>query len=208
MQRFASLRDFCDRVRPDKDEIHNLIRVGTFDEFGAPRTHQFWQVQAYLAASADGDGQGWLLPPPNVSERLNGALHEPTRKEKLEWESDLFGFTISGHPLDLYPDVAWDTYCPVANLKHYVGQRVICCGLVIEQRLHHQVTGEVMKFLSLVDKTGIVETELFAATYRSYGTTTIRYPVLEVDASVESYDNGRGFTLRVHRVGKPRAVNC
>jgi DNA polymerase III alpha subunit len=205
-QPFASLRDFCERVRPDTDEIHNLIRVGACDEFGEPRTHQFWQVQAYLTATTGGNGQGWLLPPPNVSERLNGGLHEPTLKEKLEWESDLFGFTISGHPLDLYPDVAWDTYCPVAKLKHYIGQRVVCCGLVIEQRLHHQVTGEVMKFLSLADKTGIVETELFAATYRSYGTTTIRYPVLEVDASVEPYDNGRGFSLRVHRVGKPRAM--
>jgi DNA polymerase III alpha subunit len=107
---------------------------------------------------------------------------------------------------ELYPDVDWGTYCSVAKLKHYIGQRVICCGLVIEQRLHRQSTGELMKFLSLADKTGIVETELFADTYRSYGTATIHYPVLEVDASVEPYDNGRGFTLRVHRVGKPRPL--
>lgn len=32
------------------------------------------------------------------------------------------------------------------------------------------------------------------------------YPVLEVEATVEPYDNGRGFTLRVHRVGKPRCT--
>jgi DNA polymerase III alpha subunit len=119
-------------------------------------------------------------------------------------ESDLFGFTISGHPLDLYPNIAWDTYCPVERLYNLIGKRVVSCGLVIEQRLHHQVTGEVMKFLSLADKTGIVETELFADTYRSYGIVTVRYPVLEVHATVEPYENGRGFSLRVHRVGKPR----
>jgi hypothetical protein len=39
-----------------------------------------------------------------------------------------------------------------------------------------------MKFLSLADWTGIIETELFAQTYRSYGLATIRYPVLEVEA--------------------------
>lgn len=62
-----------------------------------------------------------------------------------------------------------------------------------------------MKFLSLADRSGIVETELFADTYRSYGAVTVRYPVLEVEATVEPYENGRGFSLRVHRVGKPRA---
>ena len=83
-------------------------------------------------------------------------------------------------------------------------RRVVTCGLVIEQRLHHQVTGEMMKFLTLADRTGIVETELFAATYRSYGLATVRHPVLEVEATVEPFENGRGFSLRVHRAGKPR----
>jgi len=52
--------------------------------------------------------------------------------------------------------------------------------------------------------TGIVETELFAQTYKSYGLATVRYPVLEIEARVEHFDNGRGFSLRVLRAGKPR----
>jgi DNA-directed DNA polymerase III PolC len=203
-QPFVSIRDFCERVRPQADEVDNITRVGGFDEFKLPRTHQFWQARSHFASGNDKTGQGWLLPPPDLVARLQTPLHEPTAKEQLEWETDLYGFTISGHPLDLYPHIAWDTYCPVSRLGDYVGQRVISCGLVIEQRLHHQTTGEVMKFLSLADKTGIVETELFASTYRSYGTVTIRYPVLEVESTVEPYDNGNGFSLRVHRVGKPR----
>ena len=62
-----------------------------------------------------------------------------------------------------------------------------------------------MKFLTLADRTGMVETELFAATYRSYGLATVRYPVLEVTGRVEAYENNRGHTLRVLRAGKPRA---
>jgi hypothetical protein len=61
-----------------------------------------------------------------------------------------------------------------------------------------------MKFLTLCDWTGMVETELFAATYRSYGLATVRYPVLEISATVEGYENGRGFSLRVLRAGRPR----
>ncbi len=33
---------------------------------------------------------------------------------------------------------------------------------------------------------------------------TVRYPVLEISATVEPYDNQKGFSLRVQRAGKPR----
>ena len=89
-------------------------------------------------------------------------------------------------------------------MGQHVGETVVACGLVVQQRTHHQITGEPMKFLTLADWTGVVETELFAATYRSYGLVTIRYPVLEVTAIVESFENGRGFSLRVLRTGKFR----
>ena len=81
---------------------------------------------------------------------------------------------------------------------------MLTCGLVVEQRTHHQITGEPMKFLTLADWTGMVETELFTQTYKSYGLATVRYPVLEVTATVEPFENGRGFSLRVLRAGKPR----
>src|SRR5437667_12342734 len=125
----------------------------------------------------------------------------------LKEETELFGFAVSGHPLELFADVAWDTYCPVDRLGEFVGETVTTCGLVVEQRTHHQITGEPMKFLTLADWTGMVETELFAQTYNSYGLATVRYPVLEVEARVEPFDNGRGFSLRVVRAGKPRMTS-
>jgi DNA polymerase III alpha subunit len=132
-------------------------------------------------------------------------LTEPTHLERLRAEADLLDFPVSGHPLELHSDVAWETYCPVAELGKHVGERVTCCGLIIEDRLHQQVSGELMKFMTICDWTGIVETELFVDTYRSYGLATIRYPVLEVTATVEPFENGNGYSLRVHRAGKPRA---
>ena len=70
------------------------------------------------------------------------------------------GYAVSGHPLELFDDVAWDTYCPVARLGEHVGETVMTCGLVVEQRTHHQITGEPMKFLTLADWTGMVETRM------------------------------------------------
>ncbi len=162
----------------------------------------------------DGAGQGKTAPPAATHgerERQDTApgaasvpLDEPSPKQCLQWEAELLGFPASGHPLELYDEVAWDTYCPVDRLDRYKGEEVVACGLVIEQRVHHQVTGEPMKFLTLCDWSGMVETELFASTYKSYGLATVRYPVLEVTARVEPFENGRGFTLRVLRAGPPR----
>jgi len=161
---FKSLKDFYLRVQPKAEELEALMRVGAFDEFGQARTQQFWEVQ-YLTRTFSGStepGQGWLLPPPSLDKLPMTALQEPTRLERLRWETELLDFAASGHPLELYPDIAWDTYCPVSRLREFVGQEVTMCGLIIEQRTHHQITGEPMKFLTLCDWTGMVETELFA----------------------------------------------
>jgi DNA-directed DNA polymerase III PolC len=205
--KFTSLADFFHRVRPLGEELEAMIRAGAFDSFGEPRTRQFWSAQ-YLLRTFGGSGhagQSWLIPPADPASLPQIPVVEPTRQERLQSESDLFGFAISGHPLELFTDIAWDTYCPVNRLGQFVGQIVKVCGLVVEQRIHHQVTGEPMKFLSLSDWTGIIETELFAKTYRSYGLATVRYPVLEIEARVESFENGRGYTLRALAARQPRA---
>jgi DNA-directed DNA polymerase III PolC len=213
---FVSMADFYARLGPLSEEMELLIRAGALDGLGESRTRQFWEAQVWRHRFGRGaSGQGWLLPV--VGEGLSGVsdeggwgtmdLTEPARRQRLEWEAELLGYAASGHPLELYDGVAWETYCPVARLDEHVGEEVVACGLVIEERVHHQVTGEPMKFLTLCDWTGMVETELFAPTYRVYGLATVRYPVLEITARVEAYENGRGYTLRVLRAGKPRMKN-
>jgi error-prone DNA polymerase len=216
---FSSLADFHRRVKPSPEELEVLIRAGGFDEFGQSRTRQFWEAQRL----GRGD-RGWRMedgrnrnlefdfdagrnPVAEFFTENPALLREPSRRERLETETELFGYAVSGHPLELFGNVAWNTYCPVARLGEHIGETVVTCGLVVEQRTHHQITGEPMKFLTLADWTGMVETELFAQTYKSYGLATARYPVLEVEATVEAFENGRGFTLRVLRAGPPRRAS-
>jgi DNA-directed DNA polymerase III PolC len=213
---FISLPDFHRRVKPSPEELEVMIRAGGFDEFGETRTRQFWEAQ-HMAKTAGGnqksevrnlefDFEAGRNPVAEFFTENPALLREPTRRERLEAETELFGYAVSGHPLELFSDIAWDSYCPVARLGDHVGETVTACGLVVEQRTHHQITGEPMKFLTLADWTGIVETELFAQTYKNYGLATVRYPVLEVTATVEPFENGRGFSLRVLRAGKPRST--
>jgi len=206
---FISLADFHRRVKPSPEEVETLIRAGGFDDFGQTRTRQFWEAQHLQKVkderqNLEFDFDAGTNQISDFFAQNPSLLREPTRRQQLESETELFGFAVSGHPLELFDDVAWETYCPVARLGEHVGETVVTCGLVVEQRTHHQITGEPMKFLTLADWTGMVETELFAQTYKSYGLATVRYPVLEVEARVEPFDNGRGFSLRVVRASKPR----
>ena len=201
---FESMRDFYERTQPSREEMMHLIRVGAFDGFGETRTAQFWQLQR-LAQWAG--SQAALFRADDKVALPATALSEPDYATRLRDETELLGFTVSGHPLDQFPDVAWKTYCPVSELMKYAGQTVITCGLIIADRSHHQVTGDKMKFITICDYTGIIECEVFASTYRRFGLALVRHPVVEVEAVVVPFDNDLACTLDVQRVGKPRVHN-
>ncbi len=198
---FASLRDFFQRTGPTAGEMLSLIRTGAFDSFGEPRTAQFWQLQ-YLAQWPR--AQGFLFRSAENSPLPPVPLAEPDRAQRLREEMELLGFTVSGHPLDQFGGIPWASYCPIRDLVRYAGQRVTTCGLIIADRSHHQVTGDRMKFITICDHTGIIECEIFAATYRRFGLATVQFAVVEIEATVTPFDNALGCTLDVQRVGKPR----
>ena len=220
--RFTSLSNFHHRLRLGNEEMHLLIRAGAFDDFRRSRSLQVWESTLVSKTGADQHqpGQGWLIPEDEELAALYGKggfdgqkgptrlpvhlLRDPDRQQQLLWETELLGFCASAHPLDLYEDVAWETYCPIDQLHRFVGSRVVVCGLVVEQRIHEDQTGESMKFMTIADRTGLLETELFAKTYKSFAPATYRYSVLEVAGKVEPFENGRGHSLRVLRAGKPR----
>lgn len=200
---FTSVRDFCERVRTEGTEALNIIRAGAFDSLGGTRTEQFWRC---LHSSRDVNaGADWLFRDVREDDIRATFREEPTALQKLHDEMELFGYTISSHPLDCHPQVAWSTYCPIAELHRYPNQRVTVCGLIIVSRSHLQQNGQPMKFISICDRTGIVECEIFAAAYRLYGLNTVRYPVVQITGEVKPFDNLAGYTLEVLRVEMARS---
>jgi len=195
---FASMRDFFLRCEPGPDDMTALIRVGAFDGFGARRTSQFWEFRELPQW-----GRGTLFPAAGALPEI--PLNEPGHLDHLRDEQELLGFPVSGHPLDLFPGIAWASYCPVSDLAHFCGQRVTVCGLIIESRIHRQADGRNMKFLSVCDYSGILECELFSSSYQRFGTETVRHPVVEITGTVTRNEPGAGHSLRISRIRRPRA---
>ena len=197
---FVSLADFWRRCAPQADEAAALLRVGAFDAFGPSRTEMFWELRALAPCVT---GQGLLLEARGAA--LPDCRTEPGRLEKLRDEMELLGFPVHGHPVELWPEVGWETYCPVGEVRKFAGQRVTTCGLVVAQRLHRQSDGRTMKFISICDRTDILECEIFAEVYRRCGGVLARWPVVEVTGKVET-PGGRGGVLRVEEVRRAREL--
>jgi len=202
---YQSMRDFYLRVNLSTDEMDKLIRAGAFDSFGQTRTELFWHFRE-LAQWPSVAGQGLLLQGDEKPKLPQIPLNEPTTMERLKAEQEIMGFPVSDHPLAMFPGIHWDSYCPIASLKDNHGERVVIAGMIIEDRIHRQENGGLMKFISLCDNTGIIECELFADVYRRFGTETIRHPIVEVTGKVVPFANGNGHTLCVQRVARARSI--
>jgi len=194
---FASLRDFVERTAASETSLGLLLRAGALDSLVSSRTSAAWQIRRL---TLHGGGM--------FDDTTTGfpAGVEPSRLERLRDEMDLVGFPVSSHPLDLWPHIAWKTYCPVARLAEFSGQRVTICGLVVADRTHHQSNGQLMKFMTICDHSGLIETELFARAFRRFGLETIRHPVVELTGTVACFEGDTGHTLQIESVREPRRL--
>ncbi|MCX6972275.1 MAG: DNA polymerase IV [Verrucomicrobia bacterium] len=215
---FASIADFADKTNCTECDLRLLLHAGAFDSLCSSRADGIWKIRKYIVQGiqmkrfdktnfTSGLVDGAALSGPTYS-RADTAVVPPVRKwisaDVLKDEMELLGFTVSGHPLELWPDVPWETYCPIREIGSHANRRVTICGLVIADRFHQQSDGQAMKFLSLCDHTGMLETEMFADAFRRFGLETLRHPVLEITGTVIPFEGDRGFSLRIEAVRRPR----
>ena len=198
---FRSPSDFARRCAPHADEVMGLLRAGAFDACGLSRTAQFWELRSLASWTA---GHGLLLEVGRSA--LPVERTEPGTLQRLRDEMELLGFAVSGHPIELFPEVNWHSYCPLCETPKFAGQRVTVCGLVVAQRSHMQSDGRPMKFISICDHSGVLECELFAGAYRAGGGAIARWPVLELSGILQPLGNSGGCTLRVEKSRRPRMV--
>jgi error-prone DNA polymerase len=91
------------------------------------------------------------------------------RKVMLRHEMDTLGFLLSIHPLDRYRDTLKRLkYVRARDLHAHVGKQVTTIGWQITTKTVHTIHGELMKFVSFEDQTGIYETVLFPKVYNQY----------------------------------------
>jgi DNA polymerase-3 subunit alpha len=173
--KFSSLEDFLLRIDQkvlNKKSLESLIRAGAFDRF-EERGRLFAAVELLLEFARDSqrkkrERQGGLFDrfPSNGSlGRLRlETFKTASEKEKLQWERELLGLYVSGHPLKDYRKVLAARTIPLAHIsQELVGKLVKIGGVVAGVKKIITKTGKPMLFVNVEDETKSIEVIAFPA---------------------------------------------
>jgi DNA polymerase-3 subunit alpha len=174
---FKTLEEFLSRVR-DKDlnkkSLESLIKVGALDAFGE-RNQLLMNMELLLqytkrhqeeASSGQFNLFGALRADQKPRLTLSPAPEVPSRTI-LNWEKELLGLFISGHPLEPYREVLKHISIPFEELKEYTGHVVNLTGIVTSLKRISTKNGEPMLFVGFADHTGEIEAIVFPKTLKN-----------------------------------------
>lgn len=189
---FANLSDFITRMSDsevNKRSVENFIKAGAFDSLGGTR-RQFMSVFVQLMDRTQQDrknnlaGQLSLFDLAGEDEKKQYEVKLPDVGEYpkeilLNFEKEVLGIYISGHPLQEYEGL-WrknitNTTADFAldeetNSIHALdGSRAVIGGLVAEKKIKYTKNDKVMAFLQVEDLVGTVEVIVFPKVYEQYG---------------------------------------
>jgi DNA polymerase III alpha subunit len=188
---YRSVEDLLSRVSITQSEVENLVRAGAFDSFGRTRPQLLWEKEGQSpifhetgnshsneARRKIGDCPSFSDAPDlfyghgavGVASAAPDGLCDYTIDEKVRDEMRLLGYSVTAHPMSLYQGrLRRMRLVRIRDIERYAGRRVKVCGWFVTARRTTTERGRQMRFLSVEDMTGVLETVLFPDAYARYG---------------------------------------
>lgn len=176
---FTSIADFLARMAGsglNRKGLESLIRSGALDELssrGVLLTNIEELIRFYREANTDAGDQDSLFGTALPEHRLElEEAEEPPLTQKLEWERELLGIYISGHPLDAHEDILKKMSTTISTLKTNArsGVPIALAGMIEDIRPILTKKGDKMAFVRFGDKTGSIECVVFPKLYKEHAT--------------------------------------
>jgi DNA polymerase-3 subunit alpha len=224
---FKSFLNFCERVDlrlVNRRSLESLIKVGCFDPYEEfNRKTLLENLDLFIShgqkkAQDRKLGQGNLFDLAQESsevtelpdlKKLLGirVVSEFDSKEKLDFERNLVGIYLSGHPLDGLEDLIEQvSSMPVEEVQNIVeekkkttnwkdsrGKEITLVGLMMPGRKLLTKKGDKMCIATLEDKSGKIECVVFPKTYAEYEGLFIREDLLVMEGNVNYKENPKKF---------------
>jgi len=175
--RFNNLYEFCERTDSrlvNKKVLESLIKCGAFDSVGLKRS----QLMAMLSDVMDSAGAANKESATGQMTLFKEASHPRQAPDIKEWpesqllnfEKDMIGFYITGHPLAKYEKILkeYSTSGSVGLKNLEDGQKVWFGGII--NKIKNTVTkrsGEKMAIMMIEDMEGSVEALVFPNSYKN-----------------------------------------
>lgn len=189
---FKSLTDFYNRMESkdtNKRSIESLILAGAFDQLGGKRSQYmavYKQIASGISLSRKNNIQGQIdLFAFGGEEVVEDKDHLPDipefdSKELLNYEKEVMGIYLSGHPLDKvrgsleeYITLTSDELMTSQEDEEteetiYDGKRVVVGGILIEKKVIFTKQNKKMAFLTLEDIRGTMEIVVFPNSFEQF----------------------------------------
>lgn len=185
---FKSLCDFCERTDlrlVNKKVIESLIKCGAFDSLGLKRSQMMAMLNRAMGRAGAvqkerARGQMLLFSNETVESEVPDIKEWP-EGQLLNFEKDMLGFYITGHPLARYEKILREYSTATSNkLKNLEdGSRIRFGGII--HKVKHTITkrtGEKMAIMMMEDLEGNVEVLVFPSSYKNVSKfIRINFPV-------------------------------
>ncbi len=203
---FRSLEDFCARVDlrlVNRRVLESLIKAGAFDSLGVPRAHLMAGVDTALETGqrqqrekAEGQASFFdLLPAPVAAPKAEpiALVAEWDSDQRLEFEKEVLGFYISGHPLARYASMveSFGITSTSEIAAKSAGARVLLFGQVAALKETATKSGSRMAFVTLEDMVGTVEVTVFPEPFKAAAEHLRGRQPLLVRGQIDDADKGR-----------------
>ncbi len=213
---FKDFADFTSRVDAralNKRVLEHLVKTGAFDFSGAPRKPLFDSIDSAISGAAahardKAAGQNTFLdmlaedaPKPAARSGAIGHTQHTTTSadfssvERLQFEKELLGFYVSGHPLNAYSGLAEALCTHTEESLLQEGDRVEfrLCGIMsgITKRLSKR-DNRPWAFFTLASKRATISANMYADAYETYGKLlTENLPVVILGSVMKGNDGAR-----------------
>ncbi len=188
----------------NKKILEALVQAGAMDSLEGSRAQNFAAIESAVAFAQKYHSQSQNKSQMNMFELMasgeegeaenNFMTYPPLPdvpewpiQETLEWEKELLGFYISGHPLnkyarelELFSTLNWD------NPQTFARNREVRTAAIISQvKKHFDRNGNVMAFITLEDQQNSFEGVVFASVYEKYSEYIVKGEMVFVRGNVD-----------------------
>ena len=174
---YVSITDFLTRVGSknlNRRALESLVKCGALDSLESRGT-LLANIETMLAFHRDATAEApqeslfaAVLDAPTLTLPEAPAV---SLTDKLDWEKELLGIYISGHPLDAHKELTAKSHVTIAKIKENPrnNQAIILPVLLSGVRTLLTKSGEKMAFIKCEDKTESIEAVIFPKIFKEHG---------------------------------------
>jgi DNA polymerase III subunit alpha len=202
--RFNTLKEFLENIDNavlNKGVLEALIKAGALDSIFVNRAMLFNSIDLITEIAKNlqidkASGQGSLFDMNETSASGTSVIDLPpaddwTDKEKLNYEKEVLGVFISGHPLEKYKDEIAELPCTsISDLGEEAGSgEAAVVGLITNLKVKTSKNGKLFGIATIEDTGGIIEVIFFPNVYEAYSELIESDEPLMVKGKVEFEEN-------------------